>query len=586
MKEPPGLLSTSLVCFFCIRFPSLTQKVRSEGVHGLCGNCGETREVAVVSELIDHRPEFPVCYACIDDKVVSDDVKAAGYASTCRYCGETRESITWNTLIERPMVCHACIGDRVLTEEVKSAGILRLCSYCGETRAVIALSTLANRIHETLQDLFRITTEDQEEPHDFFHSGQVVWLPPGEPVREVISDIAGLSEDVAADIDELLEDSFYTYVTVKEGGPYPYGSEAFYEERDPADEEWRFRDTWEAFRAEVGSHARFFSPYALEMLTSILGDLSDLRSDDGRPVIRIIDPEDDDRFIWRARKALSSDELVTILRSPAQELGPPPSAMAESGRMNAKGISVFYGAMEMSTCIAEIRPPVGGSVVMGTFEIIRRVRLLDLDALANSNVPESHFSPEYKWQRGRISFLRRLASEISRPVMPQDEEREYLPTQIVAEYLATSSGPDLDGIIFRSSQTAGEGSNLVLFNRACSVAPYHLPTGANVTVSLPRPVDDEDIYRSQSVSVFEEVPPGGESPSETKESASAHASNPPDEEPNEDPSSAGEPVMRLDVNSIVVLEIEGTKYSYNERHVSRHRIPKREGQFPWESEAF
>ena len=69
-----------------------------------------------------------------------------------------------------------------------------------------------------------------------------------------------------------------------------------------------------------------------------------------------------------------------------------------------RAFPVFYGAFEMSTCIAEIRPPVGSHVVAGTFELIRDVRLLDLDALANAYVQDSHFSPDYKRQRGRIVF--------------------------------------------------------------------------------------------------------------------------------------------------------------------------------------
>ena len=35
--------------------------------------------------------------------------------------------------------------------------------------------------------------------------------------------------------------------------------------------------------------------------------------------------------------------------------------------MNAAGISVFYGAMEEETCIAEARAPVGSYVVIGRF---------------------------------------------------------------------------------------------------------------------------------------------------------------------------------------------------------------------------
>ena len=51
--------------------------------------------------------------------------------------------------------------------------------------------------------------------------------------------------------------------------------------------------------------------------------------------------------------------------------------LAETGgRMNAAGISVFYGATDDETAIAGVRPPVGSWVATATFEVIRPLRLL------------------------------------------------------------------------------------------------------------------------------------------------------------------------------------------------------------------
>lgn len=40
--------------------------------------------------------------------------------------------------------------------------------------------------------------------------------------------------------------------------------------------------------------------------------------------------------------------------------------------MNARGVSVFYGANDPTAAIAEVRPPVGSQVAVAQFEIIRR----------------------------------------------------------------------------------------------------------------------------------------------------------------------------------------------------------------------
>ena len=64
------------------------------------------------------------------------------------------------------------------------------------------------------------------------------------------------------------------------------------------------------------------------------------------------------------------------------------------------------------------------------------MRLLDFDVLSEVYVEGSYFDLDYKAHTRRAAFLKRLVHEISRPVMPQDETREYVATQVVAEFLA------------------------------------------------------------------------------------------------------------------------------------------------------
>ena len=174
--------------------------------------------------------------------------------------------------------------------------------------------------------------------------------------------------------------------------------------------------------------------------------------------------------------AYSGSELREILTAPVKKLGPPPSRLARAGRMNAAGISVFYGAMEADTCIAEARAPVGSYVVLGRFEIIRPVRVLDLDVLTKVATAGSWFHPEFTTRSNRAAFSGISLRKISQPIMPRDEEFEYLPTQAVSEYLASCVDPPLDGIIFHSAQTAGKGRNVVLFNHAAHVNHMHCRT--------------------------------------------------------------------------------------------------------------
>ena len=131
--------------------------------------------------------------------------------------------------------------------------------------------------------------------------------------------------------------------------------------------------------------------------------------------------------------------------------------------MNARGVSVFYGANDPRVAIAEVRPPVGSQVAVARFEIVRPLRLLDLTALRTVSEGGSIFDPELASQMERAMFLRSLSQRLTRPVMPDDEDFDYLPTQAIADFLATQNQPTIDGIMFPSVQVAGDALNVVLF---------------------------------------------------------------------------------------------------------------------------
>ncbi len=473
-------------------------------------------------------------------------------------------------------VCHDCIGDSFLADEVKEKGSRGLCGYCGKRRKALTLEKLAERIHEVLKEHFRLSLNETP------------WRRSGYPVVDLIANMAGLDEEIADDVRALLSEP-HEYEAMTDGAENPYDSDAHYEELSP--DEWGFHDTWEAFRSEIRSCARFFSTSAETALRDIFGDLSALKTFDDQPVIRKISPDDEDRFLWRARTAQSSKELKAILSAPVCEIGPPTSRLAKGGRMNAPGIPVFYGALDEDTCVAEARAPVGSHVVVAKFEVLRPLRLLDFDSLTKIYVERSHFDPTYASHVGRASFLRRLVREMSRPIMPGDEAFEYLVTQAVAEYLAHKVEPRLDGIIFHSSQTDGTGRNVVLFNHACGVEPYELPKEADVTfLGLPKEtkltffshIRGED-HADGDITVFETVPPDPPekvAPTETlgnsldlRPVGVFHSALPWDEDEEDiEPPTYRDPTLRLDVESVVVLEIKGVKYNSKRRNVRRRRI--------------
>ena len=473
-------------------------------------------------------------------------------------------------------VCHVCISDDFLASEVKGSNSVGIRSYCGGDRVVATLRDLADRIHTVLQREHQITPSTPVDGFDHFMASEGRWERRGDSVALVLAELAGLNKDIAKDIRDMLC-NLHDYDAIRYGEGEPlYDTEAMYEPRSPDDSQ--FQVTWKAFREQVQTRARFFGPEAEEMLHFIFGDLTNLTTFDGSPVIREIGPGAEHVSVWRARVAQSIEERNRILQSPSAELGPPPPEFAKAGRMNPEGISVFYGATELETCVSEVRPPVGSFVVVGRFDLLKKVRILDLDALSLVYPKGSAFDPGYAERAGRAAFLGHLRNEIGRPVMPRDEALEYVATQVVAEYLAHKASPRIDGIILGSAQIGGTGRNLVLFNHARSVEPYILPAGATAEFYAADVDDSSDVdIMFVGIHVLEVVP------SDSTEEGSPNT--PENDQPSppqgtiEDEIRAGavtKPVLKLDMQSLHVLVPHAVNYDYTTHRVTRDRLSESE----------
>ena len=440
-------------------------------------------------------------------------------------------------------VCHACMGDRILAEQVEQEGVQSECSYCQRTGAALTLSDLSNCIHQVLEQHFVPTSVDdvpEERWEDF------------DDAETVIQKVANVEQSIAADVREYLFNSSARSGDVEGGEENPYSPGMWYGEHKT--DTSGFRSAWWDLKHETRSRARYFGATTGDTLGRIFQDLASLTDVWGRPVIREVKPGEPDASIWRARIAYSNPEVKSILQSLGSRLGPPPSDKATAGRMNAEGIPVFYGALEEQTCVSEVRAPVGSFVVLGKFDLSQPIRILDLHVLSNAYSDVSYFDPDYVEKRSRETFLGEWVREISRPVLPHEEAREYIATQVVSEYLANRIQPSLHGIIFRSSQTGGGGRNLVLFNGHSVVETYEPSPGTSFRAVLPR----------QPI-----VPPPGAEPSEdlliqtepqrsngeTERGVGGPATSDPETEDNR-----GDSILRLDAQSVKVLAISGVKY--------------------------
>lgn len=399
-------------------------------------------------------------------------------------------------------ICHNCIEDTFLKSSIEKTGTLGLCSFCHVGGKVVSMETLANYVEEAISQHYRQTPVDPSDYEsmlirEFSHC----WERAGEPISSLISGIAGLDKDIAEEIRVILHYRTYDLDEAQMGIEFPFDEDAQYEESDCS--EGAFTEKWDKFKSKLNTEARYFSRELLEILDDVFSGLESHTTLSGTSVVVNAGPGSSIPNIYRSRVFQSREKLEKALIDPDLEIGPPPAKYAKSGRMNARGIPVFYGSMDFYSAIAEVRPPVGSRVAVMRFDIIRPIRLLNLPALGTIKISGSVFDPDYIQKLQRAKFLKRLQELMTQVVMPDDEDSEYLVTQAVAGYLAVEK--KLDGIIYPSSQSANHKNNAVLFSHSALIERIPRMRGTSSSVSSEWLTEEGPEI---SYSVFDEIPQG------------------------------------------------------------------------------
>ena len=476
--------------------------------------------------------------------------------------------------LEDKRVCCNCVGEHYLCDLIEDTGLKGQCGYCGRAGATIPLEELADHVESAFEEHYsRTATEPDPLEHMMIKECNDDWERGGEPTLDAISNAIESDEAVAQDVQKILEEKHYDIEAAQMMEESEFGSEVHYEGIMPGDDRWQAE--WNSFERTIKTEARFFNRVGAEQLSELFDNIDEMRTDQGKSLIIDAGPNADLHHLYRARVFQDDEQLKAAMKRPDRELSSPPSRFASSGRMNADGISVFYGATSINTALTEVRPPVGSQVATARFEIIRDIRLLDLTLLQEVHETGSIFDTDYADRLGRMMFLQKLTDRICRAVMPNDEKTEYLPTQAIADYLATAGKVPLDGILFPSAQNTRDGLdglNVVLFHKAAKCKEIDVPKGTESYVF--KYTEDEDEFR-RSYSVTEEIPPEKEpSKDNTSRGFSDILNLPPLSSFNELYSAGREETLSIDLKSMKVHVVKAVKIDASEYKVSRHRRTK------------
>jgi len=402
-------------------------------------------------------------------------------------------------------VCFDCIEDEALRKLVLAEGHDKACVACGERSTGVSIKDLAALIDPYIRQHYAPGPYDRRyganDDDSYWEEQQ------GEDLSFVVQDIVGQFFE--------FHDVLVEALIENDPGDIRDGDESFY----ASDINYvqtrvyvgHLYKEWRAISSELKTERRFFSDRARKFFDWLFAGIEDLwfyepkKDQDPTPLsertrLGVIQEWPAGTVLYRTRRADTREDCTRLVLKPAVELAPPPSKLARAGRMNAEGVTIFYGALDAETCLAEMRSSIGGYAVLGRFETIKALRVLDFSRLDKAywdGRPLSYFQNDFNEQVTRRKFRRRLHKLISEPVIPGHED-EYLMTQVLAEYLAYVRSANFDGLLFASTQYE-DGTNVVLFPKHADAA---LENENNCTLArfpLKYVDDSAEIYRTRGI---------------------------------------------------------------------------------------
>ena len=408
-----------------------------------------------------------------------------------------------STDVEILEICHDCLTDSYLRKHICEVNRIGECDHCKMENPVLTLLEIAEVFETAIDGLYTVTASDPDFLQLMMHKDEEIaydWEREGELTNDIANDLIGFGDEKYGDYVQLiLSEKHADWEMMKMGVSTPFDDEYYYE-RKHVFPGGMYRE-WRAFERIVQEESRYYSAEAKAFLDTIFDGLAELKTHSKKPIIKNFGPDDKANILYRGRHFFNQTDLVKAMGRPDLHIGPPPADKAASNRMNAKGISVFYGATSIKVAMAEIRPPVGSTVIMGGFRPIRDLHLLDLAKLKDIPVHGSPLDPNYLRAAHRNHFFKSLVSTMTMPANPSNSDSEYLTTQVIADYLLNVPNLNIDGILFPSSQYSNGGENIVLFYKSSRLQKWDVPKEAKFQGNLYQAYADDEYEFEPSVTI-------------------------------------------------------------------------------------
>lgn len=386
------------------------------------------------------------------------------------------------------MFCPLCFSDNGLKrrlEEVRKEYDEGKCDRHPRRKgipieAVAAIVDEVFRNNYEFGDVDPIFSNDPDEPEVWFERK-------GDRLIDIVEHLTGAEdEDIALAVtNQLIADDSYW----PGDGEEPFYDDEFLYERTQHDDGGNER-LWQRFCTAVVHERRFFNDDAREALRAIFKDIHLQRDTARASPVYLIDPADTPTTVFRAR-IVSEAEVKEIVADPVSRMGAAPQRIGHANRMNPSGVTAFYGSFDLPTCLSELRPKVGDLVVAAQFTIRRPLCVLDTTRFVKPPRELNLFAKDHIRRLSQWRFMQTFMATIARPISPNDEHLDYVPTQAVAEYLNSEHlvwmGNDkrhIDAIIYTSAQRP-PGKNIVFLGHAAITEPVDPPAAKRGVATAP-----------------------------------------------------------------------------------------------------
>lgn len=329
-------------------------------------------------------------------------------------------------MLENEYICKDCVNDDGLKEYIEETGISGKCNLCNTDKKSIQIKELLDYIKTCIES--ECASPEQLKANN-------VDLPsiPLIKTEDLVGDIlkkenTDLRKEV---IKKLKYDAFY------------FTGRMFLKNN-------KYVRLWEKFKEETINKRRF---------THLLEDCksgSELSMDKICEILNsykmIIPIEKDCRF-YRGRGKKWGEQAVDVVFDNVSDICPPPLEKTTEGRMNPKGISMFYCADSLEIVRNELEIYDMKTITIAIFKNLKKMLILDLTRIRAISL----FSKDRKY----IQFLVAFSEDISKPKnINNNLQLEYIPTQVVTEYFKYYL--NISGIKYKSAVNKS-GNNYVFF---------------------------------------------------------------------------------------------------------------------------